>query len=899
MSGVVQDDKGVPLPGVTVTVSGDLLPEGRESVTDGSGRFVFLVVPPGTYRIAARLAGMIDVSVDAVIEVGRDTQIDLQMAPTPSETVTVVAAIVPSVDIKLTEVAENFTRQDFDQLPLTRSYAGLFELAPGVANSGTVSVNNTTNPNAGGSRQENTYLLDGISITNPAFGVLQQDVNELDIQEVNIKRGGISAEFGRTGGFVVNAVTKSGTNRFGGQARTELQPDSFIAESADPTLTTSYDLYVGAVGIGGPIVRDKMWAYGSGYTRRRADQHRVNRLGSVPDATIDADEYFAKITSAPDSQNFGTVSFRHRKATFANNQITALFHPSTASNDESDNKLLIASWTWFMGPAANVDVRYTHNRDINATEPVMPIALRSSPFNAARPDLMGFFRTTTTPPLLVGGANASGQRVGGNQLAVNDQNYFRHEIKGTVTWLKSIAGALHDFRFGFGYDRGSEDLTRVANGWGDITVSTAAGCGASQPCYRAIYQPPQSQQSLGFTYSLFAQDRFTIGSRTSVMAGFLFNRDTYVADGFQAPEQNIDTGSVDLVTFGFLDEIQPRLGVAVVPDTRVGDKVYANYGRYYNLDNRSFARAAAPRRISRADGFFDLTTGALISDAPRASESGKVILPGLEPTYTDEILAGYARPLSRSWTAEVWAMYRTTNDIIEDFPNPLGVLPNGTPCGLRNTSCRYAMGNLNGGPHDPATAIRKYRELTLQVDRRLHDGWSFNASYSWSKLYGNWDVDHVVTNNLQFFASSALHDGDGIFIDDPLRYGRLRGDRPHLLKLFATREIWRELSLGGYFRAQSGNAYQAVRDDTQGFDLRHLEAAGSRRTETWTNVDVLLQYGLSLGGARRVVLGGLIANLFDEQAVLFVDQRTHVGTFEQPTLRADPRRFVFTARVDF
>jgi outer membrane receptor protein involved in Fe transport len=244
-------------------------------------------------------------------------------------------------------------------------------------------------------------------------------------------------------------------------------------------------------------------------------------------------------------------------------------------------------------------------------------------------------------------------------------------------------------------------------------------------------------------------------------------------------------------------------------------------------------------------------------------------------------------------------MYRTIKDVIEDFPNPFGVLANGSPCGPRNTSCRYAMGNLNGGAHDPATAVRKYRELTVQVDRLLRDGWTFNASYSWTKLYGNWDLDHVVTNNLQFFASSALHDGDGIFIDDPLRYGRLRGDHPHLLKLFASREIWRELSVGGYLRAQSGSAYQAVRDDSQGFDLRHLEPAGSRRTETWTNVDLLMQYGLSLGGSRRVVLGGVIANVFDEQAVLFVDQRTHVGTFEQPTHRAEPRRFVATARLDF
>jgi len=57
------------------------------------------------------------------------------------------------------------------------------------------------------------YLLDGVNITNPGFGYLSSEVNQLDIQEVNIKRAGVSAEFGRTAGVVTNAVSRSGGNR--------------------------------------------------------------------------------------------------------------------------------------------------------------------------------------------------------------------------------------------------------------------------------------------------------------------------------------------------------------------------------------------------------------------------------------------------------------------------------------------------------------------------------------------------------------------------------------------------------------------------------------------------------------------------------------------------------------
>src|SRR5207247_2192584 len=83
--------------------------------------------------------------------------------------------------------------------------AGTFQLAPGVAENNA----STGSPNAGGGRQDNTYLYDGVNITNPFFGDLFQNFSELDIQEVAITRGGVTAEYGRTGGFIVNGVTKS------------------------------------------------------------------------------------------------------------------------------------------------------------------------------------------------------------------------------------------------------------------------------------------------------------------------------------------------------------------------------------------------------------------------------------------------------------------------------------------------------------------------------------------------------------------------------------------------------------------------------------------------------------------------------------------------------------------
>src|SRR5204863_9660452 len=128
---------------------------------------------------------------------------------------------------------------------------------------------------AGGSRQDNTYLLDGANITSPGFGTLAIQVNQLDIAEVNLTRAGITAEFGRTAGTVANAVSRSGSNRLSGLGRIDFLSQGLVAAYAlpdnlravglspgafrDPLLTTQAEP---AAGVGGRLVRDRTSFYG-------------------------------------------------------------------------------------------------------------------------------------------------------------------------------------------------------------------------------------------------------------------------------------------------------------------------------------------------------------------------------------------------------------------------------------------------------------------------------------------------------------------------------------------------------------------------------------------------------------------------------------------------------------
>src|SRR6266511_5727729 len=107
ISGVVRDNSGAALRGVTVTVTGPVLPRGRDTVTESSGNYSFQNLPPGRYTVTANLAGLGSVRGDAVVAVDRDTTLNLKLSPTVSESITVSAA-APAVDMKSTEVNFNY-----------------------------------------------------------------------------------------------------------------------------------------------------------------------------------------------------------------------------------------------------------------------------------------------------------------------------------------------------------------------------------------------------------------------------------------------------------------------------------------------------------------------------------------------------------------------------------------------------------------------------------------------------------------------------------------------------------------------------------------------------------------------------------------------------------------------
>ena len=910
ISGVIKDSQGGVLPGASVKVSGPQLPAGREATTTRNGVYLFPRLLPGVYRVEATLQGLGTAAREIQVSVDNDAQVDLILNPTVTETVEVVAE-APAVDLKSTEVNFNFTAAALKDLPLARNYSGAFQRIPGLADNG------TNTPSAGGSRQENTYLMDGVNITNPGFGTLDFEVNELDIAEFNMKRGAISAEFGRAAGFVANAVSKAGTNTISGSARMEYRAIGLQADPKDKAFGAVPSEYLNpALGVGGPLIKDRVFWYGSARYFKTTTPDRVNRVGTaLPDLVSDGRELYGKITAMPTQKHLVNISFRDRPAHTDNAGLGAGTAPSVATNDDSSTRVATASWAFFMTSRSNIELKYLYLKENNESDPVTELGYRPTwdPRNLAA---MGLYPDPTQANLSIGAAEY-----------FNRQNYRRQEIKGTFSQYFDLGKTNHQVKLGAGYEFGEEELSRLTNGWGSLANITVSG----QPVVRARYyfeQPAQLGQ--GRTWSAFVQDSMTIGRRLTLNLGVLLNKDEFAQDlegsggcpttftvpgfspGGAAPFET-DGDRCTFIRFGWKDEIQPRLGLNFNLREGQGDKLYANYGRYYNMDQKSSARSLAPRRIYQYEARFNATTGALISDVPRASTSGKVADPDLKPTYNDEFLAGYATPIGKDWSLDVFYMYRNTKNFIEDVPTKL---PDTGPYAAGNLPCNLFVGCQN------AEAKRKYQAGTIEINRRMAGRWSANVSYTYSKFEGNVDFDYGYAI---FNTSSFIQDGPGTNVQEPNRYGPLRQDRPHVFKVFANVTPFGQLMLGGYLRVQSGTPWNARGRDWEGSTLNNygtgvagdLEAPGTHRNPTWTNFDLLASYRFKLGDRSSVNAEARLFNVFNTQTVLSVDSQRYLDLktvssppyfapytdpnplFGTPNSYATPRRLVLSATFAF
>jgi len=275
LRGVVADQGGAPLPGVTVTVEApDLGAGGRGAVTDQAGQFQIAALAAGAdYTLRFKLSGFASVVLSPTeVRAGQATSLKIVLPPEDQLRERVeVRATPPVVSLAETTTQTRFTSEFVDALPIFgRDYQDVLVLAPGVND-----IDGDGNPNIHGARDTDVgTLVDGVSTTDPLTGKVGAQLNIDSIQEIEVKTSGATAEFGRAQGGFANILTKTGGNAFEGTFKFFWRGSALDGDGAgsdDPALhgnvgeqglrDLDFNDFLPFLSMGGPFVRDRAWYY--------------------------------------------------------------------------------------------------------------------------------------------------------------------------------------------------------------------------------------------------------------------------------------------------------------------------------------------------------------------------------------------------------------------------------------------------------------------------------------------------------------------------------------------------------------------------------------------------------------------------------------------------------------
>ncbi|MFP4081385.1 MAG: TonB-dependent receptor domain-containing protein [Candidatus Aminicenantes bacterium] len=299
LTGTITDDTGEPLPGVTLDLSSEALITGtRSTVTSARGTYVFLNLPGGEYTLRATLEGFkTAVQENIGVTAGSSLVVNLVMEPGAIEEEITVTAVPPVVDAKSSTISADIGSDLLEKMPTSRdAFYDLSLSTPGMVAQGKDATWLPSPSAYGSTSNENVFLVNGVNTTNPRLasqGSLVQ-VNYNAVEEVRVIALGSKAEYGNFSGVAIDVITKSGSNKFHGNAAfysilskgannqpgredyDTLPQESFVVDDFGPA-EFGEKLFVGAgddilryqkedweanFTIGGPIMKDRIWFYG-------------------------------------------------------------------------------------------------------------------------------------------------------------------------------------------------------------------------------------------------------------------------------------------------------------------------------------------------------------------------------------------------------------------------------------------------------------------------------------------------------------------------------------------------------------------------------------------------------------------------------------------------------------
>ena len=515
--------------------------------------------------------------------------------------------------------------------------------------------------------------------------------------------------------------------------------------------------------------------------------------------------------------------------------------------------------------------------------------------------------TTVTPNIRTGG-------VGYYEVGNNGVN-MQYDLKSTniFDWAGN-----HQVRYGIGFENITYDNTFNYSGPtftlpdGTMTATGATVEVLPDPTYGQIYRVTRAgitnlantrQHYLDF----FVEDTYQIGNHLTIKPGIRY-------------EQQRLIGNQE--SFAWKNNWAPRIGAIYDPTGTGRMKIYGNWGRFYaKVPNDLAARAmSAEPSVSLAD-YFDpqltqpVPNGVLAAGATSHlvtnALSATTIDPNSKSSYLDEWVGGFQYQLGTDWSVGVSYTRRRFGRILEDVGTLpmvdyfLGNVPgaNSVEYFLTNPNSSTPVVGTQGYPISFENAIHDYDAVELTANKHFSHNWALQASYRWSRLYGDYEGFFRNDNGQSDPAITSLDDfptndptytaiGGPMFgFQGDIRYlgalgaGPLPEDIPNQAKVYGNYAFDMGLNLGFGLNVSQGTPLTAFAAnpvyDNAGEIPMTPRGAGfmtvdgfKTRTPVLSTVDLHADYPLKMGGDRRLVLMADVFNLFNRQSVTVYDNYT-------------------------
>lgn len=822
----------------------------RSVTVDQDGSYRVGQLPVGDYRLQTIRDGQpVGEPVSVNVSLGGTTTVNLgsQGGIANLNAVQVVGnRVVNRVDVHSTESATNIRREELTRLPVDQSLSSVALLAPGVVSSGSSFGGLSF---GGSSVAENVAYINGLNVTDPYRRQGFSSVPFAFYEEFQVKTGGYSAEFGRSTGGVINAVTRSGGNDFHAGAEITMEPSAWTSspddhfhkdgtiDERDRRSRDDGSFYKTNVWASGAILQDRLFFFAM-YENRDSNPR-------------DIDTTEAWYTKSNNDFWGGKLDWR-----ITDNHLLELL----AFSDETESDTTKYDYDWddatrgdstgqsYAGSGGdNWSLTYTgHFSDTFTAKAMYGVNERSatagSPWDA---DCSIVGRDSSYTEIF--GEKTEQEGCHPSNSSISSRYDKREAARLDFEW------ALGDHLLRFGVDQEVMDSNSSRVYPGDGVSYTAMGIAADE----ADRQLPNGASIPDGVTAYIDARHYLTGAPVSTEAQAIYIEDSWSVTptvllniGVRADKfHNKLASGATFAKADFGDMIAPRLGFSWDVKGDGTTKVFGNAGRYYTpLTNKLtdyFGGGSTDEHTYYVlDGWvenIDPITGNPYlmpnigqqigsvnteGNVPAPDDVRTVVDRDLKQVFQDEFILGFQQAINQEWSYGVNATYREMTRAVEDarinhvagcdwYSGDWPIINPGESttlwCPDTNDWVEFdsskdgyeALGS--GAVMGYEKPKRTYKAVEFQLDRAWDDKWAFNASYLWSKSEGNIegpvnsDTGYNDTNLVQYYDHPAVNERFGPTFNDSRHQIKLRGS-------FKLNEMW---SFGATATARSGGPITA------------------------------------------------------------------------------------------